>query len=172
MPFKGYKQTEEHRAKLSAALKGKKQTPELITKRAVANTGKKRSPETCVKISEARKGKYCGSENWMWKGGISYEPYCILFNKEFKERVRENYDRKCVECGKSEKENGRKHCVHHVNYHKDACCNENVKPLFVTLCQSCHAKTTNSDREYYEVKYTNLINEKYGGKCYLPKSTA
>src|SRR5208337_386546 len=47
-------------------------------------------------------GKYCsrkclaiwksknliGEKSPGWKGGISFEPYCIKFNKEFKERVR------------------------------------------------------------------------------------
>lgn len=113
--------------------------------------------------------KMSGSNNHSWMGGISYEPYCILFNNEFKERVRTFFKHKCVECGKPQ-ENKKLH-VHHVNYHKDSCCDKNIIPLFVALCHQCHT-ATNFNREYWEKRFTKLINEKYGGKCYLPKVIA
>lgn len=109
-----------------------------------------------------------GEKHPSWKGGISYEPYCMLFNAEFKKRVRDFWNNTCIECGKTEKENGKKLCVHHVNFDKQTCCNDN-KPLFVVLCASCHSKT-NSNREYWEKKYTKFINEEHGGQCYLPKT--
>lgn len=109
-----------------------------------------------------------GEKHPNWKGGISYEPYCVLFNNEFKKRVRDFWNNTCVECGKTKEEEGANLCVHHVNFDKESCCNDS-KPLFVTLCKSCHSKT-NANREYWEEKYTALINEKYGGQCYLPKS--
>lgn len=124
----------------------------------------------CAKIDAVREWgkKHRGENSPMWKGGISYEPYCVLFNDEFKERVRNFFGRICVECGKTEEDNCERMSVHHVNFDKETCCNDE-KPLFVTLCKSCHAKT-NYNREYWEEKYTTLINEKYGGQCYLPKS--
>jgi len=123
-------------------------------------------------------GIYCSSEcygKWMssnikgenhpqWQGGISFEPYCILFNNKFKERVREFFDNKCVICDKTKEENGRALCVHHVNYDKETCCNDSER-LFVPLCRSCHSKT-NSHREYWQEYFTQLINKKYDGKCY------
>ena len=107
-----------------------------------------------------------GENSKFWKGGISFEPYCIKFNKEFKERVRAFFDYKCVECGNLEK-NNHKLCVHHVIYDKDACCNDSER-LFVPLCRSCHPKT-NCNREYWQDKYTRLIKEEYDGKCYFTK---
>lgn len=104
-----------------------------------------------------------------WLGGISFEPYCVLFNREFKDRVRDFFGRKCVECGKTEEEEGKKLSVHHVNFRKDSCCAEDAPRLFVSLCASCHAKT-NTNRDYWEEYFTTMINEQYNGQCYLPKA--
>lgn len=110
-----------------------------------------------------------GENHPNWRGGLSYEPYCQLFNNEFKERVREFFGRRCVECGASE--NGKRLSVHHVVYDKEACCNEGEaveNRLFVPLCASCHTRT-NHNRDYWQEKFTNLIQEQYGGKCYFTK---
>lgn len=107
-----------------------------------------------------------GNSNPAWKGGISFEPYCPRFTKEFKERVRAFFDHKCVECGASQ--NGSKLPVHHVNFRKDACCAKDVIPLFVPLCPSCHSKTQ-FNRPFWQYWFTEMINHQYGGKCYLPK---
>jgi|GEM_PF-5815699 len=107
-----------------------------------------------------------GENHWNWKGGSSWGKYCPKFNYDFKERVREFFGRRCVECGTPE--NGERLCIHHVNFRKDACCAEDVVPLFVPLCKSCHAKT-NYNRPHWEAKYTALIREKHDGLCYLPK---
>lgn len=181
----GKKQSPETIAKISTAHRGKKHSEESKAKMSEARKGKKLSPEHCAKISESwkhrapvseetkqkmrvvRKGKYCGEKNPNWQGGIAYLPYCQKFNNEFKERVRDFYGRVCVECGKPESENGERLSVHHVLFNKNTCC-DNSAPLFVALCHSCHTRT-NSNREYWEEKYTNLINEKYGGKCYYTK---
>ena len=109
------------------------------------------------------KVKHCGKDHPQWKGGISFEPYCPKFNKEFKERVRTFFDHKCVECGNPE--NGKHHSVHHVNFNKMSCCDTSI-PLFVTLCHNCHTKT-NYHREYWEQHFTDMINIYYGGKCYF-----
>lgn len=194
---RGLKHSEETRKKISESHKGKKLSPEIIAKRIAARdklkhsgTTKKKirapmsdatrkkisearkqrgpvSEETRRKLSESHKGK-CGDKAPNWQGGLSFEPYCVLFNNEFRERVRNFFGRKCIECGKLEVENdGKRLSVHHVNFDKESCCNNNT-PLFACLCTSCHMKT-NHNREYYEERYTTLINEKYNGQCYLPK---
>lgn len=99
-----------------------------------------------------------------WKGGISFEPYCQKFNEDLKERIRNFFDRKCYICGKTEFENGRKFDVHHINYDKMVCCNT-VKPLFVPLCRSCHAKT-NANREFWEEFFTISLEYLTHGKCF------
>ena len=108
-----------------------------------------------------------GEKNPNWQEGISFEPYCIKFNAEFKERVRDFFGRCCYVCGKNEIENGRKLDVHHVNYNKMVCCND-VKPLFVPLCQSCHSKTL-KDRKYWEEFFTVSLEYLTDGECFLPK---
>jgi hypothetical protein len=103
-----------------------------------------------------------------FRGGISFETYCKKFNPEFKSRVRAFFGYKCVECGITEKEDGRKMSVHHVNYEKTACCDEETLPLFSTLCKKHHAMS-NHNREYWNEHLEKIINDKYGGKCYFTK---
>jgi hypothetical protein len=110
-----------------------------------------------------------GEDCPFWRGGVSFEPYCPKFNESFKERVRNFFGRICVECGKSEEENGKKLSVHHVSYRKDACCNSEITPLFVPLCHSSHTKT-NHNREYWDEWFTHLIYTQFGGQCFLPKT--
>ena len=92
-----------------------------------------------------------GKRSGNYKDGISFLPYCEKFDENLKERVRDFFNRCCYICGKSEQEqieemisNGKRPIkkldVHHVNYDKMVCCND-VKPLFVPLCHSCHMKT-------------------------------
>jgi len=102
-----------------------------------------------------------------WQGGLSFEPYCSKFNKGFKRRVREFFGNRCVKCHITEKENGQKLSVHHVNYDKLVCCNDN-KPLFVALCRR-HNTKANKDRASWELYYTKIIDKRYGGKCYFTK---
>lgn len=119
-----------------------------------------------------------GEKHYNWRGGISYEPYCLLFNNAFKERVRLFFRRRCVECGKLESENWMrwgsqfklvKLHVHHVKYDKKTCCKEG-EPVgdrkFVTLCFTCHPRT-NHNRKHWEMRYQEVIALEYGGKCYL-----
>lgn len=128
--------------------------------------GKHHSDKTRRRISEAQRGE----KNYNWRGGVSFDPYCVKFNREFKERVRAFFGHRCVECGKTQKENGRLLDVHHVNYDKTMCCND-TKPTFVTLCRP-HNVMANYNREQWEQHYITIINERYGGQCYLPKGVA
>ena len=117
-------------------------------------------------ISGEKNGMY-GDKASNWKGGISFEPYCEKFNGDFKERVRDFFGRCCYVCGKNEIDNGEKLSVHHVNYDKMVCCND-VKPLFVPLCRSCHAKTYHN-REYWEEFFTVSLEYLTNGDCFIPK---
>lgn len=108
-----------------------------------------------------------GETSANWQGGISFEPYCIKFNNEFKERVREFFGRRCFECNKTEEENGVKLSVHHVNYDKMVCCND-VIPLFAALCRGCNSKV-NGNRKYWEEHFTQKIMKEFKGKCFYTK---
>ena len=117
--------------------------------------------------------------NPRWLGGISFEPYCPLFDENFKERVREFFNRTCYLCGRTETEqmnemleNGKRAfrlAVHHVGNNKDTCCDDSL-PLFVPLCIKCHSKT-NKDRNYWEKYFTGQIMKDYNGKCFISKKT-
>ena len=166
---KGAIPSEEIREKMSAAHMGNK-----------CSLGFHQSKETKIKRGQAIKQYYidhpearlhagethAGPKSHLWKGGVSFEPYCPKFTREFKERVRAFFGYRCVECGVSQ--NGEKLGVHHVNFRKDACCSEDAIPLFVSLCRSCHSET-NHNREYWQQHFTELINTHYGGKCYFSK---
>ena len=104
----------------------------------------------------------------LWKGGVSFEPYCPKFNNDFKERVRTFWNRKCGVCGKPEHEDVKKLHVHHVNYDKQTCCNTTI-PLFIALCSSHHSHT-NNNRPYWEHVLTDYIMVWYDGESYLPAS--
>jgi hypothetical protein len=108
-----------------------------------------------------------GENHPNWQGGISFEPYCIKFDDDLKERVRDFFNGCCYVCGIGQSELCYKLDVHHVNYEKMMCCND-VKPLFVPMCRSCHMKT-NFDREYWEEFFTISLEYLTNGKCFLPK---
>lgn len=155
----GSKHTKESKRKMSQSHKG--HSHDLITK---------------WKISNSHMGKMVGSKHPNWRGGKKNNKYCHKFNAEFKDRVRANFDFKCVLCGKSEKDNiskatGKvvKLSIHHVNYNKNACCEDDIQKLFASLCSSCHAKT-NYNRERWEKKILKILQKKYNGKCFLHKA--
>ena len=150
--FYGKHHSEETREKMSEAAKGRHLSEETRRKISEGNTRKHFSEEMRKKLSKAHKGENCteeirrrlsemnkGEKNWNWKGGISYEPYCLKFNFRLKERIREKYRRKCFLCGKTEKENGSRLSVHHVDSDKMQGCNSK-EWLLIPLCKTCHGK--------------------------------
>ena len=182
MPNVGYKHNQEslqkmrdshkgktlplsQRIKIGQSQKGKIMSAESRLKISKARTGMKFSEAHRENLSKSHKGKYTGEKCSAWKGGVSFEPYCPKFNNEFRERVRAFFGYQCVECGTPQ--NGKLLAVHHVNFNKGTCCDNSI-PLFVALCDSCHGKTGHN-RPYWQEHFTKIINEKYGGKCYLPK---
>jgi len=118
--------------------------------------GRNHTAETRQKMSENGPNKF-GERNPNWRGGSSFEPYCVKFNEKFKEFIRDKFDRICFLCGKSEEDNVRRLCVHHVNYDKSCLCID-VECEFVPLCASCHSKT-NGNRTYWEQLITDRIQE-------------
>jgi hypothetical protein len=155
--------SKETKLKLSNAMKGKKRPPrskEWCDKIAAAHIGKKHSEETKIKMSNAQ----LGEKAKLWKGGLSYGKYCKKF-RPVKKRVRAWFGNTCVLCGEPPLKE--QLIVHHCDYNKNTCCDNN-RPLFVTLCRSCHGET-NSNREYWESLFVKWIDSYYGGKCFLTR---
>jgi hypothetical protein len=102
---------------------------------------------------------FSGERSPVWRGGISFEPYCRKFSPQFKERVRGKFNHRCYLCPKDEVDNGEKLCVHHIDYNKNSLCNGR-EWAFVPLCRKCHAKT-NFDRWYWFNRLIYYWLEKY-----------
>jgi hypothetical protein len=160
--LKGRTFSDEHRRKLSERIISEGTRRRLSESRK----GKSLSEETRRKVSKSRKGKCKGVENPNWNEGSSFGKYCPKFNNEFKERVRAFFGYICVVCKRSQEENGRRLNVHHVNYRKEACCDEDIPRHFVLLCDSCHANS-NNNREDWKKRFTQIIEKRYGGRCYF-----
>jgi hypothetical protein len=157
------------RQKISAAQTGKILPLTTRQKMSASRKGHPVTKETRLKISNSHTGLQAGEKSPAWKGGISFEPYCPKFNRDFKERVRAFFGHTCQMCGHVWQPGEKRLAVHHVNYQKDACCSDAAPPLFVPVClEGCHSKT-NFNREHWERFFTELIMTKYDGQCYLPK---
>lgn len=98
-----------------------------------------------------------GEKSLFWKGGISFEPYGIEFNRELRETIRKRDNYRCQECFRHQDElyskSGRKYklMIHHIDYNKT---NNNENNL-ISLCRNCHVQTNwNRDNwiNYYKGK--------------------
>jgi 5-methylcytosine-specific restriction endonuclease McrA len=135
--------SEETRQKMSKSKKGFKHSEEAKRKISIGHKGKTLSNETKNKISNSLRGKKAPN----WQGGISFSPYSIDWTNSLRISIRERDKYTCQLCG--EKQGDIAHHVHHIDYNKLNCSSDNL----ITLCKSCHSKTTNK-REYW-IKYFN-----------------
>jgi len=147
----------KHSGKNNAMWKGNPESIERRKKLSIARAGSKTSKETRKKQSEARTGnpKVCGVNHPMWKGGISFEPYCEIWSdQEYKESIKERDGYKCLnaECNKT----CNKLCIHHIDYIK-----KNCNPLnLITICISCNSKA-NKNRKWHKAWYHAIIERRY-----------
>ncbi len=132
-------------------------------------------PELRVAMSIKQKKRFENPEVHMknilskydiWYGGVKHydtPQYCEKWTQSLRERVRAFFDYNCVSCGTPQ--NGRKLHVHHVNYNKNTCCDDQPR-LLVALCNSCHMMT-NNNKKLWEKIYTDIIQNYYEGRCFL-----
>jgi len=146
--LKGHRHTKSSRRKISEAMRSRIISEETRAKMSTAATGRALSEETRAKMS--------GENNHRWKGGISFEPYCILFNFDKKEEVRNRDERRCQLCGKSEILNGERLSVHHIDNSKTQGCS-GEKWYLCALCRSCNAKSDTIEKEFLIVSNLNKI---------------
>lgn len=187
--FFGKTHSKETREKISLAMTGKEPH----------NKGKPMPEESKEKVKQNRKGKGTGKRNAMnteigirnhraaissyeyrcklvegllggfWYGNIRYydgPQYCEKWTAELRERVRAFFGYRCLECGTPQ--NGRKLSVHHVWYNKKSCCDDTPRSL-VPLCQNHHSVTTAGDHAYWSRHFQDIIDNEYGGRCWLTK---
>lgn len=97
------------------------------------------------------KTKHKGKDNGMWNNGSSFEPYSTDWTEELKRKIRKRDNYTCQKCGKKWKKGMINFDVHHKDYNKKNCKENNL----ITLCHPCHLKT-NSNRKYW-IEYFNNI---------------
>jgi len=96
-----------------------------------------------------------GSNHHNWRGGISFEPYCEIFNdKEFREYIKQRDGYKCLNptCTKQ----STMLAIHHIDYIKKNCSQENL----ITICASCNARA-NIDRKWHTSWYRAIMHQRY-----------
>ncbi len=150
--------SEERKKELREAMLGDKnpaKRKEVREKIRDSKLGTKR-PDTTKRNLENNPMPH-GEKNPAWKGGKSFEPYTIDFNKAFKESIRERDNHCCVICNKSQEELEETLCVHHVDYNKKNTFKQNA----VSLCRKNHAET-NNNRKSWTMFFQNLLKERYG----------
>jgi len=160
---------EKNREKNTGELNGMygrkhKEDAKELMRIARRNNPVKQSDERKQLLSERWKGcnnpKYgthrFGELNPSWRGGISYGKYCKKFNDEFKEYIRNKFNRTCYICGKSEE--SRKLHVHHIDYNKNSICN-GKSWAFVPLCQKCHLRTNHTRWYWFNLLISYWAND-------------
>jgi len=86
-----------------------------------------------------------GNKSPNWIDGRSFLPYPKIFNESLKEFIRYRDKWTCQLCGIKQIRYYRKLDVHHIDYNKQNCKEDNL----ITLCQKCNSKV-NSKREYWK----------------------
>ena len=152
--LKGHITTKETRKKISESQKITMNKQEHREKRSLALKGHIITETTKNKISEALKGE----KSYMWKGGKSFEPYNIDFNKKLKKAIKER-DGCCMLCNmgfEDLKLLKRIIVIHHINYIKI----DNFRQNLITLCNNCHS-LTNHNRIHWTIFLQTILKEKY-----------
>ncbi len=102
---------------------------------------------------EYRSKRFRGKKHHRWLGGLKSQEYGINWSNKLKRiiRKRDNYICQNKDCNCIQNENGRKLDVHHIDYDKKNCIEENL----ISLCISCHMKS-NTNREYWVEYFKNM----------------
>ena len=97
-------------------------------------------------------GRRALERNANWHGGVSFIPYSTDFNKKLKLEIRKRDNYTCQECGITETELKCKLHIHHIDYCKTNCNENNL----MSLCSKCHKKT-NFEREDWTEYYLQVM---------------
>lgn len=157
--------SEEQKKRISEVNKGKIISEEHKERIREVNRNKQLTSETLIKMSQARikfyqenpDKKLMGSKsNFFVDGRCCYDNY-LGYTKDFSERlkelIRDRDNRECQLCFISEKEVGIKFPVHHIDYDKENCDPRNL----ITLCRSCHGKTSSNRDKWMRLFQDHLL---------------
>lgn len=128
----------EHKRKISESEKG----------RPSPNKGVPMSEEAKRRLSEMNSGE----NHPQWRGGISFEPYSSEFNGALKDMIRERDGWTCQGCDKTQREEGKRLAIHHIDY--DKLDNDSIN--LVAVCGACNAKA-NYNRPYWTGYYVRKM---------------
>lgn len=98
----------------------------------------------------AKKGKLSGN----WNGGTANNPYPKKFDKTIKTKIRKRDNYTCKLCGTKELNYFQKLTIHHINYNKNNCKENNL----ISLCSKCNSKV-NFDRKYWTEIFQEKLNK-------------
>ena len=143
-PFYGKTHSDEFLRKITIRMTGDnnpQKTEEARRRVSEQSTGHIVSEEVKKILSEQKKG----DKNPSWNGGSSFEVYGQEFNKALKEEIRKRDGYICQVCLKPQCKLKKKLDVHHIDYDKKNCSEDNL----ISLCKSCHTRT-NGNREQWQ----------------------
>lgn len=175
----GFKHTEETKKKIRLSAKRSwtperkrkhiKQFTKMIKQKWNDTNSKFNSKETREKWSKQSKGKkaeerYKNPElyykrikanSFLRIHGKSYLPYPEKFDNQLKRkiRIRDNYT--CRNCGTKQDNKSRKLSIHHIDYKKSNCSEDNL----ISLCIKCHAVT---NLKHLRGLWSNVLNQIMG----------
>lgn len=161
---------EDQRNRIGDFFRSKHQDKKFNAKLREAVRKRSADPQYITKLSESLKGKYMGSLASGWKGGISFSPYPVGFDRELKEKIRRRDGFQCMLCYVTEEESiklwHRLLSVHHIDYNKN---NINETNL-ITLCHICNVRV-NKDREVWEQLFNSEwpTDEDFGNNYFIVK---
>lgn len=160
---KGRKLSKSHKEKISISLIGNTRTKgriipeEELERRRGRKQSEKQKEKTRLRMmgNAYSVGVNVGPNHPQWKGGISKEPYCCMWTKEYKEEIKERDGYKCLNPHCWNKDYGL--TIHHLDYNKKNCHPKNL----ITLCRSCNSRANKNENSWMAL-YQLILNQRYG----------
>jgi len=149
-PFYGKKHTIETKRKIGEVEKGKDNSNWKGGKPHCQTCGKQLTNYNAIHCQKCY--DRVGSKSGMWIDGRSYEPYPPSFNRQLKDRIRVRDNFICQKCGVPELECNNNLDIHHIDYDKKNCEEDNL----ISLCRSCNVKV-NKNKDYWTKYFSGLL---------------